>query len=202
MNEIEIPGSPYVYSRSQQTTLDEIARRVSDLRAEGSLTPEVLYKIRKYFRIKNIYHSNAIEGNKLGLGETRQVVEMGMTLTGKSLKDQTEARNLGQATDFLEDLVSNPVNPIMERNIREIHYLVLKGVDDDNAGKYRTVPVEISGSEIFSARPGIDCGQDAGGRFVAGQGDCSGRKVRVCFGRRSPGWRGCAYVVRARSPFH
>ena len=82
MNEIEIPGSPYVYSRSQQTTLDEIARRVSDLRTEGSLTPEVLYKIRKYFRIKNIYHSNAIEGNKLGLGETRQVVEMGMTLTG------------------------------------------------------------------------------------------------------------------------
>lgn len=153
MNEIEIPGSPYVYSRSQQTTLDEIARRVSDLRAEGSLTPEVLYRIRKYFRIKNIYHSNAIEGNKLGLGETRQVVEMGMTLTGKSLKDQAEARNLGQATDFLEDLVSNPDNPMMERDIRDIHSLVLKGVDDDNAGKYRRVPVEISGSEYSPPGP-------------------------------------------------
>ena len=153
MNEIEIPGSSYVYSRSQQATLDEIARRVSDLRSGGSLTPEMLHKIRKYFRIKNIYHSNAIEGNKLGLGETRQVVEMGMTLTGKSLKDQAEAKNLGQATDYLEDLVSNPANPIMERDIREIHHLVLKGIDDDNAGKYRTVPVKISGSEFSPPGP-------------------------------------------------
>lgn len=153
MNEIEIPGSSYVYSRSQQATLEGIARRVSDLRSGGSLTPGVLHKIRKYFRIKNIYHSNAIEGNKLGLGETRQVVEMGMTLTGKSLKDQAEAKNLGQATDYLEDLVSNPANPIMERDIREIHYLVLKGIDDDNAGKYRTVPVEISGSKFHPPGP-------------------------------------------------
>ena len=148
MNEIEIPGTPYVYSRSQQTVLDELAKRVSDLRAAGSLTPGVLYKIRKYFRIKNIYHSNAIEGNTLALGETRQVVEMGMTLTGKSLKDQAEAKNLGQATDYLEDLVSNPTQPIMERDIREIHHLVLKGVDDADAGRYRTVPVEISGSDF------------------------------------------------------
>lgn len=153
MNEIEIPGSPYVYSRSQQAVLDEIAERVSDLRAEGSLTPEVLHKIRKYFRIKNIYHSNAIEGNQLGLGETRQVVEMGMTLTGKSLKDQAEAKNLGQATDYLEDLVSSPTQPITERDIREIHYLVLKGVDDANAGKYRTVTVKISGSEFSPPGP-------------------------------------------------
>lgn len=143
-----INGTPYEYSDSQQPTLDNIATRVSELRATGSLTPEVLHNLRKYFRIKNIYHSNAIEGNDLSVGETRQVVELGMTLTGKSLRDQAEAKNLGQATDFLEGLVSNPDIPITVSDIRQIHALVLKGIDDVNAGAYRKVAVEISGSSF------------------------------------------------------
>jgi len=150
---IEIDGSPYVYADSQQPTLDEISGRVRELRKSGSLTSEVLHNLRKYFRIKNIYHSNAIEGNNLDVGETRQVVELGMTLTGKSLKDQAEAKNLGQATDFLEELVSRPEVPITEADVRQIHQLVLKGIDDDNAGSYRSVPVEISGSEFTPPGP-------------------------------------------------
>lgn len=150
---IEIDRSPYVYAGSQQPTLDEISGRVQDLRKSGRLTSEVLHNLRKYFRIKNIYHSNAIEGNNLDVGETRQVVELGMTLTGKSLKDQAEAKNLGQATDFLEELVSNPEMPITEADVRQIHQLVLKGIDDDNAGSYRSVPVEISGSKFKPPGP-------------------------------------------------
>lgn len=153
MNEIEISETMYVYSKSQQPTLDGIAERVTQLRSTGKLTPEVLHNIRKYFRIKNIYHSNAIEGNRLGAGETRQVVELGMTLTGKSLRDQAEARNLGHATDFLESLVADTVTPIVEANVREIHALVLKGIDDANAGAYRRVPVEISGSSFPPPAP-------------------------------------------------
>ena len=150
---IEIEGTPYEYSESQRPTLDTIAQRVSQLREAGSLTKEVLYKLRKYFRIKNIYHSNAIEGNVLNVGETRQVVELGMTLTGKSLKDQVEAKNLGQATDFLESLVRNPDTPITESDIRQLHNVVLKGIDDANAGAYRKVEVAVSGSEFSPARP-------------------------------------------------
>ena len=150
---IAINGTPYEYSESQQTTLDEIAGRVAKLRATGSLNNEVLHNLRRYFRIKNIYHSNAIEGNMLSVGETRQVVELGMTLTGKSLKDQAEAKNLGQATDFLEKLVRNPGIPITESDIRQIHTVVLKGIDDENAGAYRKVPVEISGSEFSPPGP-------------------------------------------------
>jgi len=151
MNEID--GSSYVYSESQQPTLDELSQRVADLRATGSLTSEVLHNLRKYFRIKNIYHSNAIEGNVLSVGETRQVVELGMTLTGKSLKDQAEAKNLGEATDFLESLVSRSEIPITESDLRQIHTLVLKGIDDANAGAYRSIPVEISGSEFTPPGP-------------------------------------------------
>jgi Fic family protein len=144
---IEITDSPYCYATSQQTTIEGIASRVQALRQSGRLTPEVLGTIRKFFRIKNIYHSNAIEGNTLDLGETKQVVQFGLTITGKPLKDQAEARNLAEAVEFLEELASRPNLPITEVDIRQIHTLVLKTVDDDNAGRYRSVKVEISGSQ-------------------------------------------------------
>lgn len=130
-----------------------IAARVETMRSTGALSPEVLNKLRRYFRIKNIYHSNAIEGNSLDVGETRLVVEQGLTLTGKPLKDQAEAKNLSAALDFLEELAGNPERPITESDVRQIHFLVLTGIDGANAGKYRTVPVEIGGSQFKPAGP-------------------------------------------------
>jgi len=152
-NPIEIQNTPYCYEATQQTEIEDIANRVRELRSRGRLTPEVLGTIRSYFRIKNIYHSNAIEGNTLDVGETRQVVELGLTLTGKPLKDQAEAKNLAEAVDFLEELASKPDVPITEADIRQIHTLVLKEIDNENAGKYRIVPVEISGSEYKPPGP-------------------------------------------------
>lgn len=150
---LEITDSPYCYDQSQQATIEGIASRVQVMRQNGRLTPEVLGTIRKFFRIKNIYHSNAIEGNALNLGETKQVVQFGLTITGKPLKDQAEARNLAEAIDFLEELASRPDLPITEVDIRQIHTLVLKTVDDDNAGRYRSVKVEISGSQYKPPEP-------------------------------------------------
>lgn len=150
---VEIPGTPYSYDSRLEESIQQIATRVRRLREGGKLTPEVLSTIRKFFKIKNIYHSNAIEGNSLNVGETRQVVEMGLTLTGKSLKDQAEARNLAHALDFLETLVSNNTAPLLEAEIRQIHQLILKAIDDQNAGKYRMVQVEISGSSYKPPSP-------------------------------------------------
>ena len=148
----EIKNTPFVYEESQQTAIEEIAKRVRALREGGRLSPAVLGVLRKYFKIKNIYHSNAIEGNKLTIGETRQVVELGLTITGKPLKDQAEAKNLSEAIDFLEDLAKGR-SPIKEVDIRQIHQLVLKGIDDTNAGRYRSVEVRISGSEFTPTPP-------------------------------------------------
>lgn len=151
--EKEISGTLYSYEQAQEETLRVLATRVAELRAGGRLTGEVLRTLRKYFRIKNIYHSNAIEGNLLDVGETREVVEHGLTITGKPLKDQAEAKNLAEAIDFLEELATSADMPIRERDIRQIHYLVLKDIDDENAGKYRTGSVEISGSEYIPPGP-------------------------------------------------
>ncbi len=142
----EIPGTPYSFHSSRIDDFQTLARRVQTMRAGGPLTPEVMRRVTKFFRIKNIYHSNAIEGNQLDLGETRQVVEQGLTLTGKPLKDQAEARNLSSAIDFLEELVEDTTIPISGRDLRQIHELVLRGIAD-HAGAYRTIEVAIAGSQ-------------------------------------------------------
>jgi Fic family protein len=141
-----ITGTPYDVDDTLVGKLADIAGRVSRMREAGTLSPEFLGHLRRFFKIKNIYNSNAIEGNLLDVGETRLVVEQGLTLTGKPLKDQAEAKNLSEAIDFLEELATDRTRPINETDIRQIHFLVLKNVRDADAGKYRSVPVEISGS--------------------------------------------------------
>ena len=150
---IDIEGAPYSYKESQQPLLEKLSDRVQEMREAGKLTDEVLEHLRKHFRIRSIYHSNAIEGNILDIGETRQVVEQGLTLTGKPLKDQTEAKNLNKALDFLEELISDSSEPCTETDVRALHQLVLQGIDDDNAGKYRAVPVQTSGSAYSPPAP-------------------------------------------------
>jgi len=148
-----IKETPYEVEETQLKESQDFANRVQELRSSGALTPEVLERLRKYFKIKNIYNSNAIEGSTLDVGETRLVVEQGLTISGKPLKDQAEAKNLSEALDFLENLAQNTETPITERDIRQIHYLVLTDINSGNAGKYRNVPVEISGSEFKPPMP-------------------------------------------------
>ena len=148
-----VEGTPFEYDRRLVSKIEELNTRVQNMRTVGRLTPEVLKRIRQYFRIKNIYHSNAIEGNLLDAGETRQVVESGLTIAGKPLKDQAEAKNLGDALGFLEQLASSLSEPISLHDIRQIHSLILQGIDDANAGAYRNVDVAISGSAYSPPGP-------------------------------------------------
>ena len=117
------------------------------MRKVGKLSPQVLGRIQRYFKIKGIYHSNAIEGNSLSIGETRLVVEMGMTIAGKTLKDQAEAKNLSAALDFMVEIAVSQDSPILVGDLRQIHALILKDIDA-SAGRYRTSEVKISGSEF------------------------------------------------------
>ncbi len=76
------------------------------------------------------------------------VVEQGLTLSGKSLRDQAEARNLSHALDRMEELASEREMPIALKDIREIHKLILTGIQDESAGNYRDKEVKISGSNF------------------------------------------------------
>lgn len=108
--------------------------------------PEPLLKgLKQDFFIKNTYHSNAIEGNTLTLYETKAVLEDGVTIAGKSLREHYEVTNHKAALEFIEDMVHNDV-PLNERTIRDIHSTILHGIDNTMAGRYRSYDVIISGA--------------------------------------------------------
>ncbi len=143
----DIEETAFSYDDAIDQVLDAIAKSVQKIRSHGQLGQDALENINKFFRIKQIHHSNAIEGNKLTYGETRLVVEQGLTISGKSLKDTVEAKNLSHALDFLDDLARSAA-PVTELDVRSIHQMILSTIDDGIAGQYRHVDVEISGSRF------------------------------------------------------
>ncbi|WP_319758581.1 Fic family protein [uncultured Sphaerochaeta sp.] len=90
------------------------------------------------------YHSNAIEGNTLTLSETKVVLE-GLTIGGKTMVEHLEAINHREAILFIEQIISSK-KILTEYTIRNIHSLILQGIDKHNAGAYRQENVLISGA--------------------------------------------------------
>lgn len=82
------------------------------------------------------YNSNSIEGNTLNLRETRMVIEEGMTVAGKSLREHFEVVNHQEAIEYLEELVSGDYL-LKERDILDIHELVMSKIEKEFAGRYR-----------------------------------------------------------------
>lgn len=128
---------------------DTLKDRLSKIRP---LPVEALKKIEEALDIQYTYESNRIEGNTLTLQETELVVNEGVTISGKSMREHLEAINHAEAIDYIKDFAKNGIE-ISERTIKEIHALVLHGIDRENAGKYRTVPVMISGSQHIPPQP-------------------------------------------------
>lgn len=108
---------------------------------------EVLNNLKSYFDVEFTYNSNAIEGNTLTLTETKLIIEEGITVgRGKTLREHLDAINQQEAIGYLEELVQKNAK-LSEAIIRNIHYLILKSIDDKSAGVYRNTNVRISGSK-------------------------------------------------------
>jgi Fic family protein len=80
------------------------------------------------------------------LQETRVVLEDGVTIGGKSVREHTEVINHKEAVGFLEDLATKK-EALTERNLKDLHQLILQGIDRANAGRYRQENALISGAE-------------------------------------------------------
>ena len=104
------------------------------------------------FALEYTYESNRIEGNTLTLQETELVVNEGVTIAGKSMREHLEAINHAEAIDYIKDFAKSDIE-ISERTVKEIHALVLHGINRENAGRYRNVPVMISGSTHIPPQP-------------------------------------------------
>ena len=116
------------------------------------LDPAQAENLREVFDTEYTFHSNAIEGNTLSLMETDFVINKGMTVAGKSLREHLEATNHQVAIDFVRDLVRHDAD-LTPFNLNQIHALVLHAIDRDNAGRYRNLPVFIRGSQHVPPQP-------------------------------------------------
>lgn len=136
-----------------QDVYQRIKEKKAKLDGLRPLPKSLVAKLRDQVIIEWTYNSNAIEGTTLSLKETRLILEHGLTIKGKSLIEHFEAKNHKDAILFVEELVKEKKFVINQGLIRQIHQLIMKEVDDEWAGKYREVEVEITGSEFTPPDP-------------------------------------------------
>ena len=110
-----------------------------------------LEKLRERFEVEWTYNSNAIEGNTLTLRETALVLQEGLTIGGKSVREHLEVTNHKAAIEFVYGLVKK--QRITEKDVLEVHALVLDRIDPENAGFYRRHRVHVTGSTHFFPSP-------------------------------------------------
>ncbi len=118
-----------------------------------------LQRLRDEFIIETTYNSNAIEGNTLTLRETALILQEGITIAEKPLRDHLDVIGFKDAFYYIIDLASHNT-PLTESAIKTIHSLVLMS-DWENRGKYRNVPVRIVGAlhtppQPYMVQPAIE----------------------------------------------
>jgi Fic family protein len=126
-------------------SFEAIDTKKQKLDTHRPLPKNTLKSLRENMLLEWTYNSNAIEGNTLTISETKVVLE-GITIGGKSMREHLEVINHRDAIFFLEELVKSD-EPLSEWNIKNLHRLILKNIDDENAGSYRTENVIISGAK-------------------------------------------------------
>jgi Fic family protein len=124
--------------------IDEKKARLDSYRPFPS---HVVHSIKESLSIEWTYNSNSIEGNTLTLQETKMVIEDGLTVSGKSLREYFETVNHHDAIAHVESLVT-PDYVLRERDILDIHELVLDRIDKDFSGRIRNAGVRISGANF------------------------------------------------------
>lgn len=111
----------------------------------------MLEQLKDYYRIGLTWSSNAIEGNALTISETKVVLEDGLTIGGRPLRDFYETVGHGEAYDFMFTLINE--RRITLQDIITIHRLFYRSIDEKEAGAWRKENVIVTGSEYVFPRP-------------------------------------------------
>ena len=131
----------------------KLTERKAELDGYRPLPRDLVQNLEQWFIVELTYTSNAIEGNTLTRKETAVVVEKGLTVSGKSLVEHLEATNHASALQKILKLAEGKTKDLTEQAILDIHETILRGIDDSNAGRYRSIAVRISGSMVVLPNP-------------------------------------------------
>ena len=112
------------------------------------------FRIAQALELEYTFESNRIEGNTLTLRETDLVINEGLTISGKSMREHLEAINHVEAIGYIKQLMEHNFS-FNEREVLSIHNLILRGIIPEDAGKYRKVQVMIKGSSFMPPQPYI-----------------------------------------------
>lgn len=130
--------------------IDSYAKAIGERRP---LTPDEVKELDAYFRVGTTYASNALEGNSLTISETKVLLEDGITVGGKPIKDCYEAIGHAKAYDYMLETARGGLLTFSEDAILRLHALFYGGVDPDHAGQYRDIQVFISGTDYVPPTP-------------------------------------------------
>jgi len=128
--------------------MDKLLKEIDSLQTQidkhRPLSPQVVKQIKEYFRVGFTYSSNALEGNTLTESETKVVLEEGITIGGKPMRDHLEAIGNANAYDYIFTLAKN--KDITENDLKKLHKLFYQKIDLLQAGVFRKSVAYISGS--------------------------------------------------------
>ncbi len=134
--------------------LNEIDGLQEEINKYRPLPESTAKQLKEYYRVGLTYTSNALEGNSLTETETKIVLEDGLTVGGKPIKDYCEALGHSDAYDYIHKLAKeDEVIVLTEDNIKKLHKLFYHRMDEAKAGKYRKEKVFISGSKYSLPSP-------------------------------------------------
>lgn len=140
-------------SNTISKTLESILAQIDVLKAKlDTFRQYDSYRISQALELEYTFESNRIEGNTMTLRETDLVINEGLTISGKSMREHLEAINHQEAIAYIKDLM-NKNTSLAEREVLSIHNLILRGIHPENAGRYRKVQVMIKGSVHMPPQP-------------------------------------------------
>lgn len=138
-----------IISTNLKTILDEIDALKAALNKFRELDS---FRIAQALELEYTFESNRIEGNTLTLRETDLVINEGLTISGKSMREHLEAINHVEAVAYIKQLIERNFS-FNERELLSVHNLILRGIIPEDAGRYRKVQVMIKGSSHMPPQP-------------------------------------------------
>ncbi len=160
--------------------MDELLRSIGAKKKQFDelrpLSADALARLEHYYDIELTYTSNAIEGNTLSAVETTLVIEKGITVSGKSLKDHLEALDHYDAIRYVRELGRHET-PITESDIRNLHRLVVQRSSPEIAGQYANLPRYVrteTGRHTFPSPSEIPALMNDFARWLVSAGNTSG----------------------------
>ena len=131
---------------------NQVAAKKADLDRLRPMSSGALAQLQKHYDVELTYTSNAIEGNTLTLRETAEVIEHGITVGGKKLRDHLEAVDHYEAVLWMRDLAS-ATTPVGEATVVGLHQRIVARSQPEIAGIYSSYPRRIAGSPVIFPNP-------------------------------------------------